>query len=363
MNKASTFVMAIFILCFGVGCDDNSNMKKSTTPDPIDTDPIFTNPLIQNDDFFNGSHWNDPHVLYINDQWVMYASSDISWDAYVKVYRLISPDGITWSLNPSTPVLENSASGWDSRSIETPAVVYYQDNYHLFYTGYDVPFDYSSDGDDGMANTSDDDTSAKHFKIGHAISADGINFSKQEFVIESTAPYDDPNFDFNQYIVGEPAPVVYNKQLYLYFTAVGADLEVNATWQVIGLMTYDGENWDAPRAVLKPELSLYPRDQYIGYSTPNAVIINDAIHLYYDVAIEVPWTQVKLHHAYSTDGETDWIQDASALLVKENFTWTASEIRSPSALVYNNRLYMYFAGHVLTPTINLAIGLEIMPLP
>ena len=282
----------------------------------------------------------------------------------MKIYRLTSADGFAWNLSPTTPVLEKSAVGWDSHNTETPAAVFFQGQYHLFYTGYDVAYDYATVGADSISGTFDDDNAVKHFKIGHAVSGDGITFVKQPFVVEPTAPYMAPNFDFNQSLVGEPAPVVFNDKLYLYFTAIGAHAEVNSTWQVIGLVTTaDGTTWDTPRSVLKPDLSVYPREQYIGYSTPNAVVVGGAMHLYYDVALDSPWTQVKLHHAVSNDGESAWTQDGAPLFSREDFSWTAAEIRSPSALVRGDQMHLYFAGHVMTPEINLAIGLEILPLP
>lgn len=68
----------------------------------------------------------------------------------------------------------------------------------MFYAGYDVAYNFISTGDDGV--------SSKHFKIGDATSDDGINFTKHGFIVQSSAPYLDPNLDFNQYVVGEPAP-------------------------------------------------------------------------------------------------------------------------------------------------------------
>jgi len=291
----------------------------------------------------------------------MYASSDIAWNGHVNIYRLVSTDGKAWQLNPASAVLRHSENNWDSHSVETPAVVYYQNNYHLFYTGYDVPYDYTSKGKDGKTHTADDDISSKHFKIGHAISSDGINFSKLGIVTAPTSPYSEPNLDFNQFVVGEPAPVVIDNSLYLYFTAVGADVEVSTTWQVIGLTRFDGSKWDEPRVVLKPNKKLYPREEYIGYSTPNALVIDGSVHLFYDVVKDKPWTQSKIHHAFSKDGITNWVEDASAIMAKEDYRWTKAEIRSPSALLHHNLLYLYFAGHVLKPSINLSIGLEILP--
>lgn len=67
--------------------------------------------------------------------------------------------------------------------------------------------------------------------------------------------------------------------------------------------------------------------------------------MYCDVVKDSPWTQDKIHHASSTDGITNWIHDSQPLLERNDYTWTAGEIRSPSPLVYNNWLYLYFAGH------------------
>lgn len=364
MQKIIFLVIQLLLVYSLSGCgSSDSGDNGSAKPSLTQAQPSFLNPLIQNGNFLPNSHWNDPHVIYLDEQFVMYASVDIAWNGDIKIYRLVSPDGINWSLNPTVAVLEKSASGWDSHATETPAVVYFQGNYHLFYTGYDVAFNYSSHGIDGVEGNFDDDTAAKHFKIGHAISADGIHFIKQGYIVEPTAAYLPPNFDFNQYTVGEPAPVVFNNKIYLYFTAIGADSTVNTTWQTIGLLKYDGSIWEAPQVVLKPDLSLFPRNQYLGYSTPNAVVINNKMHLYYDVVQANPWAQVALHHAYSGDGETAWVQDIGVLRQKTDYAWTADEIRSPSALTYNNMLYLYFAGHVLTPQTNLAIGLEVLTLP
>ncbi len=352
--KNINYILLIFITLMAISCGDRSQGSKL---------PVYTNPILQNDDHFVGSHWNDPHVLRVDNEFVMYASADIAWDGFVKVYRLTSDDGADWTLAPATPVLDKSVSGWDMHGVETPAVVYYQGNYHMFYTGYDVAYDYTDIGADNTWGTSDDDNAPKHFKIGHAISADGISFTKQGFVTEPTDPYDAPNLKFNQSVIGEPGPVVHDDKIYLYFTAVGADATVDSTWQVIGLTTYNGTSWDTPRAVLKPDLTLYPRETYIGYSTPNAIKINNKIHLYCDVVIDSPWTQVKIHHAISDDGETGWVQDPAPMMTREDYSWTAAEMRSPAPLVYQNKLWLYYAGHVLTPSINLGIGLDILPLP
>ncbi len=333
--------------CFPVCSDDSSDSPESNI--------LYNNKIIDNDDFFANSHWNDPHVLNTGGQFVMYASSDSyvsNWDGNVRIFRFISDDGKSWTItNGGAPVLALGSPGqWDEHCTETPAVVYFDGKYHMFYTGYNVAFDYSDPGADLTWETADDDNAPKRFKIGHATSPDGITWTRVGAIVSPSSPYTDPNFDFNQYIVGEPGPVVFNGKIYLYFTAVGGATEVGTAWQTIGLVksNSDATSWTAPQRVLTPDLNLYPRtsgDKYSGYSTPNAAVLNGRVHLFFDVALNDPWKQVALHHAVSTDGETGWLQDSAPLLERKDYSWTADEIRSPMALEYNNDLYLYFAGH------------------
>jgi predicted GH43/DUF377 family glycosyl hydrolase len=350
IKKFISIIAAISALTILISCSDE---KSSNSPSAENI--IFNQKIIDNDDFFTGSHWNDPHVLYIGGEFVMYASSDISWNGYVEIYRLVSSDGKTWTItNSGNPVLERSVSGWDSHGIETPAVVFFNGEYHMFYTGYDVPYDYTAPDGNGPGDGDtiyDDDIASKHFRIGHATSPDGITWTKDPGnpIVSPTDPYSSPVVDFKQSAVGEPAPVVFDNKIYLYFTSIGPQLEVMSTWQTIGLVTSpDGASWSTPVRTLTPDLTQYPRttgDEYIGFSTPNAIVVDNKIHIYCDVVLNSPWTQVMIHHAYSADGLTGWVHDNEPLLERNDYFWTAGEIRSPSALIYNNDLYLYFAGH------------------
>lgn len=289
-------------------------------------------PIIQSMDFIEGASWNDPSVMRVDDQFVLYASADINFNQNIKIYRFVSADGVNWALNPSTAVFEKSKRlfAWDRKSVETPAVVYFNNRYHLFYTGYDESF-----------------IDVLSYRIGHATSEDGITWVRDDdYLLAPSAPYDAPNFDFNQYIVAEPAPVVFDNKLYLYFTALGADADLATTLQVIGVViSENGEDWGEPQVALSPDQNLYPRhNNYKGYSTPSALVINGKVHLYYDVATDVPFQQVKLHHGVSSDGLNDWVEDSEEIFDRNDFTWTGEEIRAPSALMVEDSLYLYFAG-------------------
>lgn len=311
----------------GSGVPDFSKL----TPDCFT--PYAKNPILKNDSLFAGSHWNDAHVLKIGSDYVMYASSDNGFNGNVKIYRLISKDGINWDLSPKNAVFERSSNkeDWDSASTETPAVVVFKGTYYLFYTAY--------------SNMADPST----YKVGYATSPDGITFTRQGIAVEPTDPKGQPNFTFNQYLAGEPAPVIFNGKLYLYFTTLGVDnVSAMATLETIGLITTnDGTTWTKPVQTLIPDQKLYPRkDGWMGYSTPHAIVLGGKMHLFFDLANEIPkWHQERIHHAVSDDGISNWRQDSKAIFKRSDFDWTASELLSPAVYLEGDTLMLWFSGN------------------
>lgn len=351
------FILVILSLILFLSCNRNSDPPPAsepaqTTPDYSKLNPLCfqagaSNPVLTRDSLIAGSDWNDPSVIKDNSQYVMYASSDKNFDFNIAIYRLVSSDGTNWTLNPSIPVLEADPNGaaWDHRAVETPSVVYFNSQYHMFYTGY--------------ASTHTDPYS---YKIGHATSADGITWTKDaSYILAPNDPYNGtPNLTFNQWISAEPAAVVFNNKIYLYFSAVGANAGVNTTLQVIGLTTStDGNTWSSPQSVLEPDQAIYPRATWLGYSTPTAIVLDGNIHLFFDVVQETPWKQLKLHHAVSADGVSSWNQDTSGIFSNSDFSWTSNEIRSPSMFLDGSNLHMWFAGDNSSV---LGIGKAICPL-
>lgn len=335
-----------------LGCDEGGSSKTQPAPDsesPSDESPSLDVTKLSADCFeggeervfeqgsgFAGATWNDPHVIRAGDEWWLYMSANTSFSGAVQIYRWTSSDGESWTLDPATPVLTEGGDGaWDDAGVETPAVVRFQDQYHLFYTGYDVTGD------------------AFAFKIGHAVSDDGVNWDKDASYLLAPG---DVVYDFAQLLIGEPGPAVQDGTLYLYFTTVGADLGVMTTLQVIGVTTTDdGVNWSTPVSALRPDQDVYPRgDDWIGYSTPNAIALDDGVHLFVDVAHQPDggeWLQMRLHHARSANGISGWISDSEPIHAREDFSWTQREIRSPAPYLDGLELKLFFAGDDLfSPT-------------
>jgi hypothetical protein len=349
-------VTGLFFGCGGGGDSDNGlDLSKLTPANFIGG----TTPQLDLSSPVPDWTWNDPHVIKVGNEYWMYASATDNFNYPVRLYRLVSTDGISWILNPSAPILDAGIAGsWDAGSVETPAVVYFNGKYHLFWTGY---FHYPNDPLFAVTE----------MRIGHAVSDDGITFTRDPanpIIVPSGTDADASN-DWFAFVVAEPAPVVFNNKIYLYFTAAGADtgadldMGVGASLQVIGLVTSsDGTSWSAPVRVLRPDQSIYPRkpdagnDYWVGYSTPNAIVLNGEMHLFFDVArqydvapapIAETWLQLRLHHARSADGVAGWTQDASPIRLNTDFTWSTREIRSPDAFLDGTTLRLYFAGDSL----------------
>jgi hypothetical protein len=298
--------------------------------------------------------WNDPHVIEVGGEYWMYASATNNFQFPVRLYRLTSPDGVTWSLPSPTPILDIGAAGaFDAGGVETPAVVHFQGKYHLFYTAY--PY-----------LVGDPLHSALDYRIGHAISDDGIAFTRvgTQPIAQPSGTDGDPTNDWDQYIIAEPAPVVRGNRLYVYFTTVGVNQAVQSTLQVIGVTsTTDGVTWSAPALALSPDQASYPRTaDWIGYSTPNAIEIAGEVHMFVDVARQPQngdWKQLRLHHARSQDGITGWVQDTMPIRSAGDFPWAVDEVRSPAAFLDGTTLRLYAAGHELDGTApdHFAIGM------
>ncbi len=57
----------------------------------------------------------------------------------VQIGHATSPDGLTWTKDPSNPVLTVGSTGsWDISRVEFPSVVFDGTTYHMWYTGGEV---------------------------------------------------------------------------------------------------------------------------------------------------------------------------------------------------------------------------------
>jgi len=115
-------------------------------------------------------------------------------------------------------------------------------------------------------------------------SGDGIAWTKDASFLLPVA-----RAGFNEFIVGEPGPVVFNNTLYLYFTAVGVDSNLSTPGRPAGRRRHEFPRRcrleRAGAGVQSPDQTVYSRaSSWVGYSTPNAVVIAGKVHVFVDVA-------------------------------------------------------------------------------
>jgi len=326
MNSLLKKIIILIIACFG------NNVFAQMNPNFFpDFQPYSPDPIIKYGDGFADAAWNDPTVLKENGQYIMYISAAVGITGVdkVKIYRQVSNDGYSWTLSPTTPVLEPDSGTYYAGGVETPSVVFKDNVYHMYTTCY-------------PANIAED------FVLAHATSTDGINWTMDAApILESPG-----TATWYGSIVGEPGAIVYRDSIFVFFTAGG--FQASLPIQCIGLLkSADGTNFGTPtQAVFMPQ-AIYPTASgYWGLSTPSALTINDSIYLFTDVAQVVGgnWTQVALHQ-FKTEGSSGvWYHDPNPIHVQQDFTWTngnyLSEIRSITPLMDDNGLLrIWYAGN------------------
>lgn len=298
--------------------------------EPYPDNPIITRAFPQG--------YGDPDVTKVGSTYIMYLAGTYpapSNPEGVAVFRALSTDGRAWTIDPSARLAPSaSPAKWDGRKIETPSLVYFGNQWHLYYCGI---------GDNG------------HYQIGHATSKDLYNWTKSR---------SNPLLRINSITDGssvlhvcEPGAVVFKNKIYLFF-AVAKARPVPGTLPPGQHSIYlavsknsTGDSFTTPVEVLT-QGSLYPPQLgYTGYSTPDVYADGGTLHLFhcvywYNGDPSDPWGgyyQVAIAHASSADG-THWTEDGGPIFTRDRFAWTAREIHSPSVLRDEEGWKMWFDG-------------------
>jgi predicted GH43/DUF377 family glycosyl hydrolase len=305
---------------------------------PLSTASEYVTRLDISGNFWEYTAYNDPHVIKIGSVYFMYLTRNGN-DKYTDrqeptcLIHATSEDGVSWNIKGQVELLTlGNSIEWDYNKVETPSVVSYNGEYHMYYSG-------ASENDSPVS-----------YKIGHAVSADGLSWVKDTNHNPVLSPASVKNIS-GVIHVAEPGAIVFNGLIYLYMTVTSTrqNGESPASKMAIYLSTSsNGYDFSVPVPVLE-QGSLYPATSgYNGYSTPSAVAADTGMELYYDVYRHTgnniaPDEQVKIHRAVSADG-IHFTEDNSPILNREDFSWTAREIRGGSELLENGKMKIWFSG-------------------
>lgn len=172
-----------------------------------------------------------PYTIYQNNQYKMWyaARGSLNGSTRWRIGYATSSDGINWAKNP-TPVLEASQS-WEGSDVGNPTVLFENGIYEMWYHG--------------------------DLGIGHATSADGINWTKDPAnpILTPTNNTFDSKRVFNPYVLKKDGI------FYMYYTGIGSDDK----WQ-IGLATSEPIPTPLPTAI--PTSTPIPTTTPVTTSTP-----------------------------------------------------------------------------------------------
>jgi predicted GH43/DUF377 family glycosyl hydrolase len=164
---------------FETGTTFNTNVTLSPgnvvlDPGPMDFVKAQANPVL---DLGPSGSWDDfaiqwPSVLKRNEQYEMwYSGNDGStWC----IGFATSSDGFNWTKHPDNPVLQPGPLTWDDSNVFAPSVLWDGSMYKMWYTGHD----------------------GSNWRIGHATSLDGLNWTKNAnnpVLVASASGWDDFN--------------------------------------------------------------------------------------------------------------------------------------------------------------------------
>jgi predicted GH43/DUF377 family glycosyl hydrolase len=331
------YTMLILLFTYCEGKDENGGDEPGYADINIPVSDAWSsfsgNPVISFGDSINNAQWNSPSVMMMDETYVMYLTANLGdFGENVVPFRAVSTNGTQWNIN-ETPLLGkgDSPTAIDFNGIESPTVVKFNGQYHMYYTV--VPQDVIGSR-----------------AIGHATSDNGIDWVKDPNnpVLKPTGE----TSDWNGIQVAEPGAVVFNNKIYLYFAgqAASPDSGIPANSSSIGLsMSADGFTFEQQQKVLSLGLPYLEEEGFTGYGSPSPLVYNNNMHLFYDVFFynedeNISHVRVALHHAFSMDGINNWSEDDQAVFIRDSFDWSRREIRAPSAIINQNTIHLWFAG-------------------
>ncbi|WP_434361890.1 hypothetical protein NF212_17375 [Parasalinivibrio latis] len=277
--------------------------------------------------------WGDPHVTGTPGSFRMYATTSTvtPFKAPILPFRFDSTDGVTWNLASTLPLVDVTSTSF--ASLETPSVVFFNSNYHMYLTAV-YPENHSPP-----------------MEIVHAQSADGSSWTltgTPVIRVSSTAT------DWNGYSVAEPAALVKDGKIWLYFSGVGPDSSGSGPKNVIGVAeSSDGVAFSTPAIAHSPTARYGESKGYAGYSTPMAFEMDGKVHLVYDLASydvnsDPKWQQVAILNAVE-ESPGNFKEADLPILNRGNsdgtLSWASGQVIGPTVVENNGTIHLWFGAH------------------
>jgi len=275
-------------------------------------DKHYANPVIKTGE--DGS-WDDrsvskPCVLFRNNEYKMwYTGFD---GEHLRIGYATSIDGENWIKHPSNPILDlGLPNSWDSVHVANPSVLFDGIIYKMWFTG--------SDG--------------KNTRIGYAYSPDGIHWVKYA---------NNPVLDLGSWgtnkdsDVWSPCVIFDGLEYKMWYTSFDGNIKIGYAY------SSDGINWI--KYTNSPVLSVGSWGSWDdrGVWSPNVLFDGSKYSMWY-----TGWNGIStgIGYAESKDG-INWVKPSKypALELGTTGSWDYHYVNNPSVLLINGKFRMWYSG-------------------
>jgi PKD repeat protein len=222
----------------------------------------------------------------------------------------------TWYKHPDNPVYQGKSGEFDSNSSFHPAIIVYENQYHMWYSGYD-----------GQGNGS---------RVGYAVSEDGISWERHPdpaLVTASSSSWDDLS-------VQQPTVLFDGTTWHMWYT--GLNVSGFASRRIGYATSTNKINWTKHESnpVLGPGPGGSWDDEWVGWQ--KVLFVDGMYHIWYTGG---NGTLTRIGHATSVDGVT-WEKDPMnpVLTVGISGTWDDLTVSTPTVSYDGHTFHMWYCG-------------------
>ena len=146
----------------------------------------------------------------------------------------------------------------------------------------------------------------------------------------------------------DPSVLIENNRYTMYLTSSSPQAPFNPPILPFRAVSKDGLNWSLDPKKPLMDVSGTP---FVSIETPSVIKINGVYHMYYTgvypAGSAAPYA---VGHAVSNNG-INWKKDAKPVLTATGKVsdWNGFLVGEPGAVVYNNKIYVYFSAVAQTP--------------